>query len=120
MGVVDQGSTKSCGCFAKLRPATYLENAHNRDKGKNNTSGFIGISKDRSRNKFSVTIGNNHKTIYIGRYDSFTDAVKERILAEQKYYGDYMYKPHNKVLDYINSGGILKYGDAKTIDNIML
>lgn len=105
---------------SNLRPATYIENAHNRDKGKNNTSGFIGVSKDKSRNKFYVTIGNNHKTIHIGRYDNFTDAVKERILAEQKYYGDYMYKPHNKVLDYIDSGGILKYGDAETIDNIML
>lgn len=102
-----------------LRRVTGQQNNFNKDKGSNNTSGFIGVSFDKEKNKYSSKIGLNYKTIHLGYFYSFTLAVKERIEAEIKYFGEYMYKPHLKVLDYINSGNELQYGDKELIDKIL-
>lgn len=102
-----------------LRIVTNAQNCHNRDKGTNNTSGFIGVCYRKDRNKYYVYIGINNKDVHIGGFDDFTEAVKARILSEIEHYGEYMYQPHLRVLDYINSGGKLEYGDKETINNIM-
>ena len=57
----------------------------------NNTSGRKGVSWDKSRNKWTVSITYNKKTHHIGRYDSFEDAVKAREEAEKIYHKEYHY-----------------------------
>lgn len=57
----------------------------------NNTSGRKGVSWDKSRNKWTVSITYNKKTHHIGRYDSFEDAVKAREEAEKVYHKEYHY-----------------------------
>ena len=102
-----------------LRQVTDQQNNFNRDKGSNNTSGFIGVGYDKEKNKYVAYIGLNYKTIHLGYFNSFTMAVKARIEAEIKYFGEHMYTSHLKILDYINSGNSLQYGNSEQIENIL-
>lgn len=102
-----------------LRPVTIQQNNFNKDKGSNNTSGFVGVSLEKEKCKYEVRIGLNYKTIFLGYFNNFTEAVKNRIEAEIKYFGEHMYKPHLKILSYINNGGKLEYGDKEQIDKIL-
>lgn len=52
----------------------------------NNTSGISGVCWDKSRSKWSAIIKVNYKSIHLGRYDSFENAVQARKLAEVKYF----------------------------------
>ncbi len=61
------------------------ENAKNRPKNKNNTSGYTGISWDKERGKWWAHIMVNYKTICLGRFDNLDDAIKARQEAEIKY-----------------------------------
>ena len=68
-----------------LREATLAENGKNRTLGKNNKSGVYGVSWDNERNKWVSNIKVNSKTIFLGRFDSFFNAVCARKSAEVKY-----------------------------------
>lgn len=74
---------------SNLRLATQAENCMNSDKPKTNKSGVKGVSWCKNSKKWSATIGYNHKTISLGKYELFEDAVNARIEAEKKYYGEY-------------------------------
>lgn len=54
---------------------------------KNNTSGRTGVSWDSARNKWAAKITKNRKSISLGRFDSYEDAVKARENGELKYFG---------------------------------
>ena len=70
-----------------LRLITHIENCINCSMQSNNTSGFIGISFDKERNKWQVNIRVNKKLIKIGRYCNIEDAKIARLQAELKYFG---------------------------------
>lgn len=59
------------------------ENSHNRDISVLNTSGCTGVYK--VRNKWTAKITVHYKTIYLGAFDSYEEAVKARRCAETKY-----------------------------------
>ncbi|HFO7542632.1 TPA: HNH endonuclease signature motif containing protein [Escherichia coli] len=61
------------------------ENAKNRPKNKNNTSGYIGVYWDKEREKWYSQIWVNYKCITLGRFDKMEDAIKARQEAEIKY-----------------------------------
>ncbi|HFI6433393.1 TPA: HNH endonuclease signature motif containing protein [Escherichia coli] len=61
------------------------ENAKNRPKNKNNTSGYIGVYWDKERKKWYSQIWVNYKCITLGRFDRMEDAIKARQEAEIKY-----------------------------------
>ena len=61
------------------------ENAKNRPKNKNNTSGYIGVYWDKEREKWYSQIWVNYKSITLGRFDKMEDAIKARQEAEIKY-----------------------------------
>lgn len=61
------------------------ENAKNRPKNKNNTSGYIGVYWDKEREKWYSQIWVNYKCITLGRFDRMEDAIKARQEAEIKY-----------------------------------
>lgn len=50
-----------------LRPATNSENGRNRGRGKNNTSGYIGVSRKGKKWRAIVTV--NNKNIQLGCFD---------------------------------------------------
>lgn len=73
---------------ANLREVTLHENARNHSKYKNNTSGIIGVSWDKSQNKWLSYICMNGKTVKLGRYTNIYDATVARLNAEIKHFGE--------------------------------
>lgn len=72
-----------------LRICTQAENVRNRSTNKNNTSGFIGLTWMERLQKYQVNIRLNGKSIYIGVYASKEEAIKARLKAEAKYFGEF-------------------------------
>ena len=70
-----------------LRPANSKENARNRSKQVNNTSGFVGVSLDKEYQKWRSFIKIDGKMIHLGRYTQKDDAIRARLEAEFKYFG---------------------------------
>lgn len=70
-----------------LRAATYFNNSGNRKISKNNTSGFKGISKSRS--KWIAQICVNRKTIQLGQYETPEEAHQAYMKAAKKYFGEF-------------------------------
>lgn len=76
---------------SNLRIATTSQNAMNRIRGSNNTSGATGVVWLKNEKKWKAEIKVNDKTIYLGAYEKFDDAVKTRKDAENKYFGKFSY-----------------------------
>lgn len=55
----------------------------------NNTSGCKGVSWLERLGKWQVNINVNKKSIYLGVYSDYDEAVRVRKEAEEKYYGEY-------------------------------
>ena len=71
-----------------LRHTTHSVNSYNKKQQSNNTSGDIGVYFDKSRMKWSADINVKNKKRHLGRFKDKKDAVKVRILAEKKYFGE--------------------------------
>ena len=77
-----------------LRLATVIQNSYNANIPKDNTSGYIGITWDKSRNKWIAGIKVNYKRINLGRYHDIEDAIKVRLKAEKQYFGEFAPQIH--------------------------
>jgi len=79
-----------------LRPVTSHQNAMNMGMKNTNTSGVTGVSKQLQKRKWTgrwcSVITFNYKSIWLGSYNSFNDAVDVRIMAEAALFGEY--SPH--------------------------
>lgn len=71
--------------LANLRSVSRSENARNKAKSSGNKSGVTGVSWYSGISKWVAEIGHNKKTIRLGRYECFDDAVAARKQAEVKY-----------------------------------
>lgn len=67
----------------KLKPN--IENTHNRNTSVTNTSGKTGVSYNKRDDDWNAYITVNYKTINLGSYKEYEDAVKARKEAEIKY-----------------------------------
>ena len=76
-----------------LRQATASQNSMNRTLRKNN-SGITGVMLDKRYNKWRAVIKLNQKSISLGEYADKDDAIKARLLAEAKYFGDFAPQRH--------------------------
>ena len=76
-----------------LRQATVSQNSMNRTFKKNN-SGITGVRLDKKCNKWRAVITLNQKSIWLGEYADKDDAIKARLLAEAKYFGDFAPQHH--------------------------
>ena len=76
-----------------LRQATVSQNSMNKTLRKKN-SGITGVMPDKRRNKWRAFITLNKKYICLGRYADKDDAIKARLLAEVKYFGDFAPQRH--------------------------
>ena len=77
----DPDDNRRCNIVQKSN----LENSHNRKLSKANNSGKTGVYKKKNTERYTASITVNYKTIYLGEYSNFEDAVRARIEAEQKY-----------------------------------
>lgn len=73
------GHTKSCGC-------KHITDIKNNVLQSNNTSGKTGVSFYSKINKWRASIVHNQKYIHLGFYENKNDAIKARLIAEEKYF----------------------------------
>lgn len=72
-----------------LRPATQQENCMNRSIRSDNTSGITGVAWDKKSCKWRAYISQNGKLLHLGLYDKKEDAIKARLDAVNKNYGEF-------------------------------
>lgn len=68
------------------RYATWTEQARNRRKCRDNTSGITGVCWNKRALKYKVYIQANYKNIHLGYFTNLQDAKQARINAEKKYW----------------------------------
>ena len=74
-----------------LRRASRSENNQNRGTASNNTSGFIGVSFEKTRGKWSAKIQAFGRAFHLGRFNSAEDAAAAYEAAKSnihKFHGD--------------------------------
>lgn len=72
-----------------LLVCTYQKNTFNRTKPKNNTSGIIGVSWNKEKNKWEARITYNEKRIFLGYFVGKDNAIKARLNAEKEYFKEF-------------------------------
>lgn len=77
-----------------LRQANASQNSANRSLLNRNISGFTGVSWDKSRNKWIAHIGIKTEKIRLGRFTNKEDAIRARLEAEAKYFGEFAPQRH--------------------------
>lgn len=75
-----------------LRRATDSQNAMNRHKNTNNTSGIKGVGWKKENQKWQAYIGKDLRQIHLGYFENFEDAVKARKQAEVELFGEWNYE----------------------------
>lgn len=81
---------------SNLRICNISQNGMNKVRPKNNSSGHIGVSWDKSRGKWMAHIKLNGKGKNLGRFDTFEEAVEAREAAEQEYFKEYAIERNNE------------------------
>lgn len=71
--------------FTNLREATVSQNAMNRSKQSNNTSGYKGVTWDRAKNKWKAQI----KSRFIGYYNTAEEASRSYTIEAMRVFGEY-------------------------------
>lgn len=104
---------------SNLRETNHSTNAMNCRIWSHNKSGVTGVSFAKEKNRWIAQITVNQKSKIIGRFKDFTEAVKARLMAEQEHFGEFAYQPNQKILDYINNGGILEPYNREQIEAII-
>ena len=74
---------------SNLRLCTPSENMINKQLLQSNKSGYPGIRWENNRHKWYVRICADRKEHFIGRFDSFNDALEARLNAEKLYFGEF-------------------------------
>ena len=75
-----------------LRLVNRTQNNMNTGLRSNNTSGHTGVAWDKSKRKWVAKIQIGGKAKFLGRYTDVEKAIKARIEAEEKYFGEYRRK----------------------------
>lgn len=80
---------------SNLRTCTPQENTRNRTKTLDTTSNVIGVCFDKSRDQWMAYIHiDKHKSKTLGRFINLSDAIKTRLQAEIKYFGEFAPQKH--------------------------
>lgn len=77
-----------------LVKCTRQDNARNTSLQSNNTSGISGVYKSKKDNRWVAQITLEHKTKHVGMFKDKEDAIRARLQAEAKYYGDFAPQRH--------------------------
>ena len=85
---------KSNNRKSNLRIVNNQQNCMNKVLYSHNTSGHRGVVWNNKNNNWNAVIRHNGKSIHIGTFYTFEDAVKARLEAEIFYFGEY--SPENR------------------------
>lgn len=77
-----------------LRVATSIENGQNKSVSTRNTSGVVGVSWCKRDQKWESYIKYDGKLIRLGKFENKEDAIKIRLDAETKYFGEFAPQKH--------------------------
>lgn len=77
-----------------LRPATQSQNVLNRSVSSANNSGVIGVGWRADTKKWRARITYKNQRYFLGDYKDFEDAIKARLEAEKKYFGEWAPQRH--------------------------
>jgi len=77
-----------------LRHATKSINEINKGLRENNTSGVTGVTFSKQSNKWRARINVNKRVVFLGDFQDKKDAIKSRLIAENKYYKDFAPQKH--------------------------
>ncbi len=75
--------------ISNLRMATRSQNAINKQKPENNSSGFKGVVWCKKDKKWTSKIGKDGKSVGLGRFNDKTVAARAYDTAAHKLYGEY-------------------------------
>lgn len=79
---------------SNFRIATKQENVWNSTIRCDNASGFIGVSWRKNDCKWTARININNESIFLGSFQEKEDAIKARLEAEAKYFGEFAPQRH--------------------------
>lgn len=79
---------------SNLRIISHSSNSKNIKVPKDNKTGYIGVIWDKERNKWRAEIRCDGKAYYLGRYEDIYEAVKARLIAESKLFGEFAPQRH--------------------------
>ena len=79
---------------SNLRPATVEQNAKNISLYKNNKSGVIGVGLSKRDGRWRANIQVDNKQLHLGYFKDKDDAIRARLNAEVKYYGEFAPQRH--------------------------
>lgn len=82
---------KSDNRKSNLRFVTNQQNQMNRSANKGSVSGKAGVTYCKPTGKWAAQITVNKKRINLGTYENKEDAIKVRIEAENKYFGEFSF-----------------------------
>ena len=68
---------------------TYKNNMNRQCRNSNNNSGYRNVFWNKWHQRWTVTLSNQYKRIYIGEYVELQDAVEAAKEAREKYYGKF-------------------------------
>ena len=77
-----------------LRRCSQRDNGKNRSLQKNNQSGITGVGFNKSSQQWRARITVNGVPIYLGSFNNKEDAIKARLQAEIKYFGEFAPQKH--------------------------
>ena len=80
--------------LSNLRPATRTQNAQNKSKQKNNTSGVSGVGWNKNSEKWIAYIRDNGKQISLGYFKEKNNAIRARLQAEQRIFKEFAPQQH--------------------------
>ena len=81
--------------LSNLRLSTRSRNTMNQSRRSDNTSGMTGISRDKNRQEWIVSICVKGKQIHLGVFHNVDIAVGARLQAEKKYFRECAYAANN-------------------------
>lgn len=79
---------------SNLRIASQQENCQNNSLSRNNTSGYTGVSWSNRDQKWMAYIRADNKQKFLGYFQKKEDAIRVRLIAEAKYYGEFSPQIH--------------------------
>lgn len=88
--VVDHINGNPSDCRkSNLRIASQRQNSYNTRLGKNNRTGYKGVSWDKNRKKYAACICVNGKTKHLGRYETKGEAADAYDRSASFYFGEF-------------------------------
>jgi len=102
---------------SNLRLATAQQNRCNRKPIKTNKSGIPGVRYKEKQKKWYVVIQYKKKTHWIGSFDKKEDAVRARLEAEKKYFGEFRPKYDKTKIKFTTKK--ISFGEQISIFDLM-